>query len=472
MARFTDLANELILEILKHVSPSDVDAFCQLSKPIRMLTASFLQEHRKLERKYWVIKTPGGSTRRPAVWGPANLLRAIFHEPRVAAYVKIFHYNGPAFSSFTEEEEEEEKRLLRKAIQDSGVLCGAEKRAWLKEYLDEGFMGSWEDQCVALLLSLLPSLEELGLWGYDISPISKMMTRISERTQPAGLKQLKTVYIYGEGEWENGGVDDEFNALLRSFMTLPALEQLSISNLAPETRAFDPNEAPLLLPRDRKSSVVQIWLSECSLVCPILLTAPIRLDCLISFTCYWGYDSPENPTPKWVCTALVNQAGSTLKYLKLICPTAPVKLIGGLQEFVVLEQVVIDRELLVDENCPSWTQKLPRTILSLDLYDDGYAPNKYDFPDPQKLTNDTVRLMEELLSHRSNEVPKLVKVQYMPDEDMVAKMSDGIVKLMKYYLEREFCSAGIQFILLEGQPGYSAEDAEAEEASGWDTKFN
>ena len=466
MARLTDLANELILEILKHVSPSDVEAFCHLSKSILMVTASFLAEHREIKRKYWTWSDLNDGTALDNTHQPVDLLRDIFQKPQVAAYVLRLHFKGYSYRSPTEGEDS--RKLQRNAIQYSEVLSEAEKRVWLEDGTEECL---WEDRCVALLLPLLPNLEKLRLWGLDAWPIMKMMAKISKATLLPGLKKLKAIDLRGIG----GELTEvECNDLLNSLITLPALEQLSISGLATSKPTFgsDEDSSPLFL--HRRSSINRIWINECSFEWPMPLTILNSSDCLTSFTYYWGCESELTPTPRSLCEALLSQAGSTLKYLKLMISTTPRELVGSLRDFKVLEHVVTNRELLIDEKCPSWAQKLPTTILSLDLYDDGYVPNKFSSSDVQKLTSDTVRLMEELLSHRWNEVPKLEKVQYMLGEDMVADLSDGIVKLMKYYLEREFCGAGIQFVL-EGQPGYFLdflEKPEAEKASGWDTEFN
>ena len=459
MSRFMDLPNELILEILQRVSAADVEAFCQLSKSVHTLTKSFLQNHRKLKRKYW---TWSNETHPNKPLRFATLLSDILHNPRVTGYITRLHFSGSTVNT----KDEALIKLCRKAIQSSEMLSDAEKRLWLE---GRHKRSSWEGQCVALMLSLLPNLEKLRLWSCGIRPVSKMMIRIT-KTKPKGLQKLKAVDIDGNGEEEErnaGMAPDGYRSLLECLMTLPSLEQMSIGNLS----VSDPDEDPSRLSRTWNSSIARICLNECISACPIILTVPTRLECLTSFTCYWGFDSPDIPTPEWLCTALLRQAGSTLKDLKLIHSMIRSTLVGSLREFKVLEHVAMNRELLINENCSSWAHKLPMTILSLDIYDNGYRTENFELADPRKLTNDSVKLLEDLLSIRAKEMLKLEKVQYMPHENMVDGISDGIVKLMKYYLEREFCNAGIQFTLLEDQPGYFFEECEMEEVSGWSTTF-
>ena len=85
MANFSDLPNELLLEIWNHVSqPKDIENFALVSKTIRTLAIRTLREHRKLTREFSKFHIGDPKSRVSA----AGLLKEILTNPRVALYVK------------------------------------------------------------------------------------------------------------------------------------------------------------------------------------------------------------------------------------------------------------------------------------------------------------------------------------------------------------------------------------------------
>ncbi len=87
MANFSDLSNELLLEIWNNVSQTkDIENFALVSKTIRTLAIRTLREHRKLTREFSKFQIGDPKSRVSA----ARLLKEILMNPRVALYVKEF----------------------------------------------------------------------------------------------------------------------------------------------------------------------------------------------------------------------------------------------------------------------------------------------------------------------------------------------------------------------------------------------
>ena len=90
MAKFSDLPNELIIEIWSHVlQPRDIENFASVSKMIRSLSGKTLLEHRKLTRQFSTFEIGGPNSRSY----PAGLLKEILTNPRVALYIKHVFIN-------------------------------------------------------------------------------------------------------------------------------------------------------------------------------------------------------------------------------------------------------------------------------------------------------------------------------------------------------------------------------------------
>ena len=85
MAKFTDLPNELVVEIWSHIlQPKDIENFALASKTIRTLAGKILVNHRKLTRELSTFDIGGSKMR----FSPAGLLKEILTNPRVALYTK------------------------------------------------------------------------------------------------------------------------------------------------------------------------------------------------------------------------------------------------------------------------------------------------------------------------------------------------------------------------------------------------
>ena len=101
MASFSDLPNELIVEIWSHIlQPKDIENFAMASKTIRTLAGKILVDHRKLTRDLSTLDISNSRSR----FSPAGLLKEILTNPRVAFYIKTVVI--PNFYEHWESEEE------------------------------------------------------------------------------------------------------------------------------------------------------------------------------------------------------------------------------------------------------------------------------------------------------------------------------------------------------------------------------
>ena len=91
MASFSDLPNELVVEIWSHIlQPKDIENFALASKTIRTLAGKILVDHRKLTRELSTFDISDSKSR----FSPAGLLKEILTNPRVALYTKTVIISG------------------------------------------------------------------------------------------------------------------------------------------------------------------------------------------------------------------------------------------------------------------------------------------------------------------------------------------------------------------------------------------
>ena len=85
MASFSDLPDELVIEIWSHIlQPKDIENFALASKAIRTLAGKILVDHQKLTRELSTLDIDDSKSR----FSCAGLLKEILTNPRVALYIK------------------------------------------------------------------------------------------------------------------------------------------------------------------------------------------------------------------------------------------------------------------------------------------------------------------------------------------------------------------------------------------------
>lgn len=244
-----------MLMILNHLSPLDVDAFCQLTKRIREVSQSFLEKHMALKSKYTTYSNfrDDGSENNGLL---ADLLRDILEDPRRALYCTRLYIYGH-MGNFEDEAAADDLhtirhtsytkntvKLFRDAISNCTMLPDNVKGAWINA-VEVGD----EDPLIALLLLLLPNLKGLRLVGCDAPFTIKLLERITEKEGTEILAQLTAVEINGCNPYMGTDYQGEDIGILNYFAALPSVKRI----IAFDAYGNSENEHPELLiqPRNR-----------------------------------------------------------------------------------------------------------------------------------------------------------------------------------------------------------------------------
>lgn len=115
MARLSTLPNEVLRMIIGQVMPEDLENFAQTSKHIQSVSASAVENHRRLIRKY---KRLSGTATVDAV---ERLLKSVLANPRIGHYVKEFEICGVSVEYFEKSERSEQVSEIEDDSMNIGV---------------------------------------------------------------------------------------------------------------------------------------------------------------------------------------------------------------------------------------------------------------------------------------------------------------------------------------------------------------
>ena len=241
MTGFSDLSNELILEILRHVAPRDLDAACTITKSISLLVAPILTEHRRLKQQFSSCNI--FHDKNEALF---KLLVEILAKPRNALYVRslIMDFNEPEYSNYGNSLEQprldsNSVQLISRAIEKTGIIPADE----LEEQI-RGIQINADVQCsLALLLLHLPDLNSLEISFSTDTTQYICKTTHAIQYAPAGtcLLHLKHVSIdcsaigYETEDWAGFDVMRLLDALLE----LPSLASCYVEGLNTRDEDFE-----------------------------------------------------------------------------------------------------------------------------------------------------------------------------------------------------------------------------------------
>ena len=162
MAHFSDLPNELVIEIWRHVlDPEAVENFALASKKIYALGSAFIQKHNELSARFSSIN----HCEYDAMNRPADTLRESLLNPRASLYVRRVSIDGWRLR-FDEKYHlkiprwypEETMDLLRQAITKSPFI----RPEQVTNMIDELERGD-EDVVLALIAERLPNVKAFRL---------------------------------------------------------------------------------------------------------------------------------------------------------------------------------------------------------------------------------------------------------------------------------------------------------------------
>ena len=409
MARFSDLSNEVILLISKHVRPPDLDSFHLTSKHIRNLNEAHISNHLTLKRRYQNIR------RDPTIWGSpepkdttwAKILKETLTSPSVASYVEEVDIQGyhkswlnPAMHDTRENERRAETLLesnvilFEEAAQSSKYL--SDKVNWM-DYVVNGY----EDGLLGLLLTLLPNLSCLALSvtcsGRD--GITDVVESVSQDLTPLSFTMLTRVTLSGESS-------EVPLHLIGAFAIMPSMRHLYAENINCTARVRTPTT--------RRSKVTHLCLLRCYVEPEPLFELLCLFDSLIEFEYTHGerkrrsHDLNIDYTPFWITSALKQNSAQSLKALTLRGHVSGVMsaFIGCLQPLTMLEELDTDLEALMgegeDEYCPKMSESLPVSLTKLRLH---HLIGDYDLEG----------LLHVILNPKLKQLPRLRSLEFTPE---------------------------------------------------------
>lgn len=397
MAKFSDLPAELLLMILDRLAPTDADTFCVLSRNVRAVSASFLENHMNLKRKYthrtYCRKTstfPDGSL--------ADLLRDVLQTPEFGYYVRTLQIDGHKYLEAEHIRHSESMELFEHTIQDCAMIEGQlEKQKWI-EQLNVGD----EDPVIAMLLLMLPNLTDLRLADCRSSYcIQYMAMRISGTKDKPALTRLSAIELGDSvfrGNPDNGD-------LVVSLSSLPSVKHLSASNLRSINVLGNDFVRGQINDRDFKSRITHISFANCAFYSAVLSSILTWSKNLTSFSyCSTrGSNSFAHSDYKWIRDALLAEAKDTLRDLKIYSYNED--FMGDLKDFTVLQNVSTSSRLLFGldrKKKHTLAQILPATIITLRLRDVGDLGFQCH-----------LEILEDLVKTKATTLPKLSWLQYL-----------------------------------------------------------
>ena len=319
MVKFADLPSEILMMFLDLLSPSDADAFCQLSRHVRALSAPFIRKHMDLKWRYTTCRNftargvePNGQ--------PANLLRDILEKPHLALYVNRLHINGwrerwgdsgaqgvpqEAPKTLPSEETrypESTMELFKNAIRNCAMIPEADKEGWISNVSDGD-----EDPLIALLLLMLPNLVKLRLTSCDGYRIEEMVGKITQDKRTKYLSKLVAVELAGLHP-SNEGVEFNDNAvIIKYFSVLPSIKRISALHFDAQDNEYI--AAVQVTGRNQKSRITHMSFARCSLNSSVLLEILASTESLTSFSyCPGEYENGfGNYEPMWIRVALLGR---------------------------------------------------------------------------------------------------------------------------------------------------------------------
>lgn len=363
MANFSELPNEMVLEIWGHVlEPKDVESFALVSKDIYAIGKPFVEEHNKLKRDFsfsymdcWIRAST-----------PTFLLKEVLLHPRVALYVSHLSI-GSSLAQWQDQEDGDDDdhvddhhpydgwqsnghvpnpdditALFVEAIRKSNILPLNKDSNWI-ESVKEGD----ERPILALLLLRLPNLTTLSLMDEALDGVLCEET-IQLFAGPTFLIHLTKINIGYESGCNN--VDLTW---WKIFADLPCVQFIHVADMAIKEAddRIDPDPTQWLIPFDYNLTGLTFTNSGLS------PRALFRLLESVKSLRIFSYVEPNEEIcpyePFWIRAALLAHAKHSLESLKIL-PSQTLshqkdeeQLIGTFREFRALKELEINLRLLL-----------------------------------------------------------------------------------------------------------------------------
>lgn len=364
------------------VLPEDLESFAQTSKHVFLLSKPLLKEHRSLIRLYTRFKSyalPGQERHTSlrdgfSVGLVPTLFRDVLNEPRIGHYIRRVEFDGilgqtilttPRINSVEVQALYRQQRdLVDAAVAQSLVPQVRDQYQRFKDGRAE-FMSGGEDLLIALLLPLLPNLNNLSIYQWAAKGDSYLSNMIQHgaRVGTPWLKSLTTVHLCDSSAmwlWK-----------VSLFNWLPSLKTLTALRVSDDPKTKD----EYLLPQD--SHTTDLMLYETSLSSRSLHWYLESFQNLQEFTVEYvptwdELDEVVDFTPSLIRSTLMAHAKATLQTLTILGPTNSDPFMGSLQAFEALRDIRTEYYFLFPSDCDPETQPsrvLPASLHRLQLCD-------------------------------------------------------------------------------------------------------
>ena len=383
MTRFSDLPNEIVIQVWRHVlCPKDIESFAQVSKATNTLAESSLREHRRLKKKYtrWDNGSVGCGSEL------FRLLRDVLLYPHVALYIqelfisdwrdgwedptqrllndvdpksnkdKSWAWHAPYSAQDTE--------LFAKAVDPASHVLSRDVTKWRSDVISGN-----EDAVIALLLVLLPNISSLAIGQTSPgSNIFETIDQVAKASKTPILSKLTTVMISDDGR--DGPL--EAISVLKPFALMPSVKELSCFGVTDQFSHI--TRVPSCSMPVGISNITHLEFIRCGRIAQGLYRLLTGFKALNSFTYFSPrYSGSEDDELFWIRITLLAHARQTLEVLRIDDNYFEQAFLGDLSQFEVLRSLetiyhsLEEPEKIYDTCDDDVVEKLPASIQEIKL---------------------------------------------------------------------------------------------------------
>ena len=452
MARFTDLPQELVQQVLRNAQPDDIESVVLVCKGFHAAADSVLEEHRKLKRKYTVIthtaKVPQDQVH---LLSPQHhlleLLKSVLADPRIGLYVKKFVVKGLEEEWSTEEPPEDgidpggetvknprcsddDIELFKRTADQFPILSPPNISPPCVEAWQEDFDKGNHAAALGILMLYCPNFEDFyfedrGGHTRRIFDLFEDIAGAKDCNYLCNLKRLR----FDHTQMGAGRCHEDINRV-KSLLALPSMESIVANDM--DRNYHDEVGAPMPY---RSSNIQNLSFRACYISNKSLYELLESTCNLKSFTM-----SEMRIENWWIRAALLESAKHSLEYLSLTCNYSDEAggYIGPLKPFEVLHTIDIDKDIMENpkyQEVNALQDVLPSSLRSLTMHLNGGRLGDLD------------ECFEELLEINAKDA-------IMPDlkEIRLNSLHTGEMKAQSRILEKlqtEFAKQDISFAVAE-----------------------
>lgn len=434
MARFPDLPNELVREVMTYVMPEDIENFSLISKRFYVVALPLLKEHRELRVRYSDFDDIGKAAffgcrfefdyldyliRTNCTLGDSfsKMLIDVLANRRMALYIKELRLDGwslewesmipdPSHERHEHRPYTQEQFVLFKQALSRYVLPG-KLETWIEE-LESGHEGP----IIRLLLILLPRIKSIKFqwWSDVVHQLREVIERI--RTDCIEDTPILTCLEQINFQFEEYFINPELRPLdLLAFLaTIPSLKSLYGVYITAYGHSHD---FSCLLPHS--SNITDLGFKWCYISLEQLGEFLHGLKALQTFS--YSHDKHDEGRgdevwwdPAGICKVLSAHAQRSLNVLGLRSVNEPKGPIENLQDFKLLTELTLSFPLFwrgTGYSMETFACELPESIQKLSIRDIEVEH-----------ISQIESTIQELVLFRPDRLPKLEQVCYCVSWDV------------------------------------------------------